>query len=700
MKFASTPTSPTSDTSGVISAISSPATSTIPADDRPGDQPPRRSRAARAAPGAARTARRRAGRPARSAPASAAARGGGGAAAAGWEYSGGRGGGSGCAPPAAAGPPAGGGGIGSAGTCSAGASYADSPLGAAGPDSRGSRRRRRRPDAAAAARHRRSGGGAAPSAAAAAAARARAGGRLGAGARPHRAVRVDVELVLAGPAGRAEAGAGADARRRSWGRRSCRSRGSRLPPHGANGYHLRPMDARAWMVRLAVGAGLAGGFAALAQAQTPTPTPSPAPPQLSGTGAPKILLAFDASGSMLTDDGNGTPQDRRGQGGGGRAAGARCRTRRSSGCGSTAARCRAARSTRRARTRASCSRSAGSSQGGAEEKIRSFKARGRTPIAYALAGGREGPRRQRLAHDRARLRRQGHLPAAVAVRGRARGLQGRRDPAHPGDRVQRRQGGAGRAASASPTRAAACTARRPTPRRCAQELRVLSTRTLRQYVARGKPIKGGPSARQATPITPGRYIDKVLPDEERWYAIDLARGETLKASASFIPPDREAADRTLGADSSLDIVTPGLRHPGHPELERRAARRSSAAATSTGSGVVSRPIGVGEQADADAAVLQARPLLPQARARGLLRQGALQRHGRQAVRRRALDRGARAARAASRRRSPSPKATPQPLDTPNEPPEPGRADAGRRRARRARASRAPGVLTLPRGGGR
>jgi hypothetical protein len=68
---------------------------------------------------------------------------------------------------------------------------------------------------------------------------------------------------------------------------------------GGNGYHLRPMDARAWTVRLDVGVGLAMAISPAAHARTPTPTPTP-------SGAPKILLAFDASGSMLTDDGNGT----------------------------------------------------------------------------------------------------------------------------------------------------------------------------------------------------------------------------------------------------------------------------------------------------------------------------------------------------------------------------------------------------------
>ena len=131
-----------------------------------------------------------------------------------------------------------------------------------------------------------------------------------------------------------------------------------------------------------------------------------------------------------------------------------------------------------------------------------------------------------------------------------------------------------------------------------QELRILSTRTLRQYVTKGTPVKGGETARTATLVKPGRYLDKLNPDQERWYAIDLARGETLKASASFIAPGGRLAKEAVGADSSLDIVTPDFDIPdinnssasGEP-FERRGYV--------DGIGVVSRPIGVGEQADPD-----------------------------------------------------------------------------------------------------
>ena len=41
-----------------------------------------------------------------------------------------------------------------------------------------------------------------------------------------------------------------------------------------------------------------------------------------------------------------------------------------------------------------------------------------------------------------------------------------------------------------------------------EELRALTTRALRQYEPRGRPLKGGLSARQATLITPGQYTDR------------------------------------------------------------------------------------------------------------------------------------------------------------------------------------------------
>ena len=121
-KFASTPTSPTSEMSGEISPISKPAASTIPAEIDP-------AISAATIPGSARRSRISpesspacgSTRPIRSC--TRGGRGGGcGVAAAGWEYSGGRGGGSGATTGGGGAMAAGGGGIGSAGTCSAGVS--------------------------------------------------------------------------------------------------------------------------------------------------------------------------------------------------------------------------------------------------------------------------------------------------------------------------------------------------------------------------------------------------------------------------------------------------------------------------------------------------------------------------------------------------------------------------------------------------
>ena len=117
----------------------------------------------------------------------------------------------------------------------------------------------------------------------------------------------------------------------------------------ANGYHLRPMDARAWMVRLVLGVGLALALAEPSGAQTPTPTATP-------TGAPKILLAFDASGSMLTDDGNGTRKIDAAKDAAVSLLDSLPDSTRSA-CGSTAARFRAGRSGPPAGTPSWCSRS-------------------------------------------------------------------------------------------------------------------------------------------------------------------------------------------------------------------------------------------------------------------------------------------------------------------------------------------------------
>ena len=241
----------------------------------------------------------------------------------------------------------------------------------------------------------------------------------------------------------------------------------------------------------------------------------------------------------------------------------RCRTRRRSACGSTAARCRAGRSAQPAATPSSCCRwgRVDRNRAQAEQQIRSFRGRGRTPIAYALeqAATDLGTRLSARSCSSPTARTPASRPRRASVA--QRGLQGRRRDADPGDRLQRRPRGARGTRVHRQRGRRRLPRRRPTRRACGRSCGSLSTRALRQYEPKGKPIKGGPSARQATLITPGQYTDQMLPDTERWYAVELKRGETLKASQSFIPPTA-TLDDSVGASSHLDIVTPSFDIPG------------------------------------------------------------------------------------------------------------------------------------------
>ena len=362
-----------------------------------------------------------------------------------------------------------------------------------------------------------------------------------------------------------------------------------------NGYHLGPMDARAWMVRLVLGVGLALAVAGPAGAQTPTPTATPA---AAPTGAPKILLAFDASGSMLTDDGNGTRKID--------AAKDAAVALLDSLPDSTEIGLRVYGGTLPSRPIGPACRDSklvlpigrvDRNRAQAEQQIRSFRGRGRTPIAYALEQaatdlGTSGSRTIVLVSD-GKDTCQPPSPCSVAQRVAKGGVEMRIQAIGFNVDQEARQelqciasagGGVYRDATDAES--------------LRQELRVLSTRALREYEPKGKPVKGGPDARGATLITPGQYTDQMLPDSERWYAVELKRGETLKASQSFIPPERDV--EISGASSSLDIVTPEFDIPAEQNSSAGNDTLFARRGFVSGMGVVSRPIGVGEQADADA----------------------------------------------------------------------------------------------------
>jgi hypothetical protein len=324
-----------------------------------------------------------------------------------------------------------------------------------------------------------------------------------------------------------------------------------------------------------------------------TPAPAQSPP----TGTPKILLAFDASGSMAADDGAGTPKIEAAQDAAVDLLG--------SLPPSTQVGLRVFGGTKPSRPIGPACRDSSLvlpigplDRSQAEQQIRSFKAKGRTPIAFALERaaedlGTSGPRTIILVSD-GKDTCQPPSPCQVAQRIAKGGVEMRIQAiGFNVDKSARRelqciaQAGGGVYTDADD----AATLK--------EQLRVLSTRALRQYVPRGKPVRGGPNARQATTLVPGRYVDSILPDSERWYAVELRRGETLKASASIIPPRRDVADHASLARASLDIVTPTFDIPDRQNSSSSGyvfQRRGFV----DGFGVVSRPIGVGAQAAPDA----------------------------------------------------------------------------------------------------
>ena len=258
-------------------------------------------------------------------------------------------------------------------------------------------------------------------------------------------------------------------------------------------------------------------------------------------GTPKILLAFDASGSMAADDGGGTPKIQAAQDAAVDLLG--------SLPPSTQVGLRVFGGTKPSRPIGPACRDSSLvlpigplDRSQAEQQIRSFKAKGRTPIAYALEQaaqdlGTSGPRTIILVSD-GKDTCQPPSPCEVARRIAKGGVEMRIQAiGFNVDQEARRElkciasAGGGVYTDADDAQT------------LKEQLRVLSTRALRKYVPKGKPVRGGPNARQATAIVPGRYLDGMLPDSERWYAVELRRGETLKASASWIPPRRDIADR-------------------------------------------------------------------------------------------------------------------------------------------------------------
>ena len=333
------------------------------------------------------------------------------------------------------------------------------------------------------------------------------------------------------------------------------------------------------------------------------------------TGAPKILLAFDASGSMLTDDGNGTPQDRRRQGRGGR----RCWSTLPD---STELGLRVYGGTLPSRPIGAACRDSklvlpigprGPRPRQAEQQIRSFKGarahpdrlraragRDRTSATAARARSCSSPTaRTRASRPRRAPSRERIAKGGVEMRIQAIGFNVDPEARRELECIASAGGGVYRDA----TDAASC------GRSCASSPRARCVSTS----PKGKPIKGGPSARQATadhprplrrPAAPGlralvRRRPRARRDAEGEPSIHPARAATSATSAgarlAVSTSSRRRSTSRHQQNSSrrqrTPVLTPRLRRADRRRLApdrrrrpgRRRTRRSPSPAATTSS---------------------------------------------------------------------------------------------------------------------
>ena len=63
----------------------------------------------------------------------------------------------------------------------------------------------------------------------------------------------------------------------------------------------------------------------------------------------------------------------------------------------------------------------------------------------------------------------------------------------------------------------------------AEAIAAAQNRSLRTFQVRGKPVSGGPSLIDATPLTPGTYTDGILDGETLWFAVDVGEDGEVTA---------------------------------------------------------------------------------------------------------------------------------------------------------------------------
>ena len=94
-------------------------------------------------------------------------------------------------------------------------------------------------------------------------------------------------------------------------------------------------------------------------------------------------------------------------------------------------------------------------------------------------------------------------------------------------------------------------------------LRALAARGTRTFALMGTRVSGGAGERDATPISSGRFLDRIAPGDERWYRVALRGGQRLAASGALIlvcPPDTGFL-ASIGTASSMDVRDRGSAAP-------------------------------------------------------------------------------------------------------------------------------------------
>jgi Ca-activated chloride channel homolog len=88
----------------------------------------------------------------------------------------------------------------------------------------------------------------------------------------------------------------------------------------------------------------------------------------------------------------------------------------------------------------------------------------------------------------------------------------------------------------------------------ARQLEQISIRALRTYETAGTAISGAPDSLGAPEIAAGQFTDTISPGEELWYSVELAEGQLLDTSVTIVG---DPASEDVG-DAEAAVVTPEL----------------------------------------------------------------------------------------------------------------------------------------------